>query len=93
MKLLAIFNLAAVFGLECLTCHGRDQGDCEANGRIVVCQEKVKNTKNWNWEPRNSGEEFPIYFKYHKDLEKQGDLRDFNCSVLLTVTQLRHVAQ
>ena len=44
MKLLAIFNLAtAVFGLECLTCHGRDQGDCEANGRIVVCQEKVKN--------------------------------------------------
>ena len=49
MKLLAIFNLAtAVFGLECLTCHGRDQGDCEANGRIVICQEKVKNTKNYD---------------------------------------------
>ena len=42
MKLFAIFNLAtAVFGLECLTCHGRDQGDCEANGRMVTCQEKV----------------------------------------------------
>merc|ERR1711937_539327 len=40
MKLFAIFNLAtAVFGLECLTCHGRDQGDCEANGRIVTCQD------------------------------------------------------
>ena len=42
MKLFAIFNLAtAVFGLDCLTCHGRDQGDCEANGRTVTCQEKV----------------------------------------------------
>ena len=28
---------------------------------------------------------------YHRELEKQGDLRD--CFVLLTVTQLEHVAQ
>ena len=32
-----------------------------------------------------------FYFYYQKDLEKQGDLRD--CLVLLTVTQLWHVAQ
>ena len=43
MKLFAIFNFAsAVFGLECLTCHGRDQADCEANGKTITCQEIVE---------------------------------------------------
>ena len=45
MKLFAIFNFAsAVFGLECLTCHGRDQADCEANGKTITCQEIVEIT-------------------------------------------------
>ena len=44
MKLFAIFNLAtAVYGLECLTCHGRNKADCVANGQTIKCQEKAKN--------------------------------------------------
>ena len=43
MKLFAIFNLAtAVYGLECLTCHGRNEADCIANGQTIKCQEKAE---------------------------------------------------
>ena len=45
MKLFAILNLAtAVFGLDCLTCHGRDLADCQAKGIIVICQDRGKIT-------------------------------------------------
>ena len=47
MKLFAIFNLAtAVYGLECLTCHGQNKADCEANGTTIKCQEKAKKLFN-----------------------------------------------
>ena len=45
MKLFAILNLAtAVFGLDCLTCHGRDLAECQAKGIIVTCKDRGKIT-------------------------------------------------
>ena len=71
------------------------QGKLEKQGDRSDLEEEIKHLRGRvaELEDNEQNQETVMYIKltYHKDLEKQGDLRD--CFVLLTVTPLIHVTK